>query len=55
MNIKQSTSELPERFEAIDQDKLAGFMTYHWEQPRLMIIDHTEVGRSMEARGLVKN
>ncbi len=54
MKIKQSTSELPERFEAIDQDKLAGFMTYHWEQPRLMIIDHTEVGPEYGGQGVGK-
>ncbi|MBK8710407.1 MAG: N-acetyltransferase [Niastella sp.] len=54
MNIIRSTNKTPERFEALDEENVAGFMAYHWEQPGIMIIDHTEVNAAYGGQGVGK-
>ncbi|KIO77493.1 GNAT family acetyltransferase [Pedobacter lusitanus] len=54
MNIEQFNDEKKGSFKAIENDKVAGEMTYVWAGPGKIIIDHTEVNPDFSGKGVGK-
>lgn len=54
MEIKQDDSIQKGIFRAIENDSVAGEMTYIWAGENKFIIDHTEVSPEFEGKGVGK-
>jgi predicted GNAT family acetyltransferase len=54
MNIEQFNDEKKGSFKAIEDEKVAGEMTYVWAGPGKIIIDHTEVNPDFSGKGVGK-
>jgi len=54
MEIKQYNEDRKGHFEAYLEDKKAGLMTYKWHGKEEIIIDHTEVYKDFEGKGVGK-
>jgi len=54
MNIEQFNDEKKGGFKAIEDEKVAGEMTYVWAGPGKIIIDHTEVNPDFSGKGVGK-
>lgn len=54
MEIKQFNEERKGYFEAIQEDRKAGLMTYKWHGKDEIEIDHTEVHVGFEGKGIGK-
>ena len=54
MEIKQLNDETKGLFKAIEDERVAGLMTYTWAGKERFIIDHTEVMPDFKGRGVGK-
>ena len=54
INIKHSEKDGKGIFEALEEEKNAGEMTYVKNKENLIIIDHTEVNSAFEGKGIGK-
>ncbi len=54
MKIKQTDDSKHGSFEAMEDGKEAGLMTYTWAGKEKMIIDHTEVNPDFSGKGVGK-
>jgi len=54
MTIEHSETNNKGQFSAIEEDKLAGIMTYSRVNEHKIIIDHTEVNPGFEGKGVGK-
>ena len=54
ITINQINRETKGFFEAKEDDKKAGLMTYSWAGENLFIIDHTEVSPDFNGKGVGK-
>jgi predicted GNAT family acetyltransferase len=54
MEIEQIEEENKGRFEAIENKKQAGKITYTWAGQHKIIIDHTEVNPDFKGEGVAK-
>lgn len=54
MEIEQIEEENKGRFEAIENKKQAGKITYTWAGQHKIIIDHTEVDPNFKGEGIAK-
>lgn len=54
MNVERNNTDKNGFFKAVENYDEAGVMTYVWAGPGKIIIDHTEVNRKFEGKGIGK-
>ncbi|MFC6997998.1 GNAT family N-acetyltransferase [Rufibacter roseus] len=52
MEINHLNTDTNGHFEAIELKAQAGLLTYHWDTPQKMVIEHTEVNPAFSGRGV---
>ena len=52
MEIKQTNTATNGQFEAIEGIAQAGLLTYHWDTPQKLVVEHTEANPAFSGRGV---